>query len=207
VGVALEDGVERWRRRVNAAFDVGAPPVVGSGGVFVTDVIGHTRAFDASSGEPLWDFAQNATVFRSVPALVGTHLLVPTTDGELGAIDVATGELVWRKPADGAPLRSLAVDSEIVVGVRGGARSGIEALEHDPDGALVREPSPTTLALGRMVGAMAIAAVGVLAVVLLLGRLLVARGGRARVDPDADDAADADDDTIRDPWEDEDPER
>ena len=88
--------------------------------VFVTDLIGHTRAFDATSGEQRWDFAQNAPAFRSVPVLVGAHLLVPTLEGELGAIDAETGELVWRLPADGAPLRSLASAGEVLVATRGG---------------------------------------------------------------------------------------
>ena len=45
---------QRWSRRVNAAFDVVAPPpVVASETVFVTDLIGHTRALDAGTGEQI----------------------------------------------------------------------------------------------------------------------------------------------------------
>ena len=101
----------------------------------------------------------NATVFRSVPALVGSYLLVPTFEGELGAIDVETGELVWRLPADGvADPRRWRRPARSLVAVRGGADAGFEAYEHDPDAALVREASPTTLALGTMLGAMALVA-------------------------------------------------
>ncbi len=69
----------------------------------------------------------NAAVFRSVPTLVGSYLLVPTFEGELGAIDVETGELVWRLPGDGSSIRSLAPAGEVLVAVRGGAESGFEA--------------------------------------------------------------------------------
>lgn len=208
VAVDIADGTERWHHRVNAAFDVIAPPVASDGTVFVTDLIGHSRAFDAGSGDLRWDFAQNAPVFRSVPVLVGSYLLVPTLEGELGAIDAETGELVWRLPADGSSLRTLAVAGDVVIAVRGGARSGVEAWEHAPSGALVREASPTTLDLGRMAGAMVVAAAVVLAVVLLLGRMLAARKGAAFLEAGEDVAADdgqGSDEAVRDPWEDEDP--
>jgi hypothetical protein len=136
---------------------------------------------------------------------VGSHLLVPTLEGELGAIDVETGELVWRRSGDGSSFRSLATAGEVLVAVRGGAQSGFEAYVHDPDAALVREASPTTLALAPMLGAMAVAALGVLALVLLLGRFLARRMGPAFSDDPHPDAADPDAESIRDPWEDEDP--
>ena len=205
VAIDLADGAQRWSRRVNGTFDVFAPPVVSSDRLFVTDLIGHTRALDAETGEEIWDFAMNSAVFRSVPTLVGSHLLVPTLEGELGAIDVETGELVWRRSGDGSPFRSLATAGEVLVAVRGGAQSGFEAYVHDPDAALVREASPTTLALAPMLGAMAVAALGVLALVLLLGRFLAPRMGPALRDDPHPDAADPDAAPIRDPWEDEDP--
>ncbi|MDH5312868.1 MAG: PQQ-binding-like beta-propeller repeat protein [Actinomycetota bacterium] len=202
--VDLTDGSQEWSRRLNATFDVVAPPVVGEGTVLVTDLIGHTRAFDPETGEQRWDFAQNAPAFRSVPLLVGAKLLVPTLEGELAAIDTRTGELVWRGLTDGVPVRSLAVAGEVLVAVRGSTGSGLEGIEHDPDVALVRQSSPTTLDPGRMLAAIAIATVPVLAVVLLFGRWLAPRMGPAFTDDEGheDDAAD---DQATDPWEDEDP--
>jgi len=203
VALDLADGTQRWSRRVNATFDVIAPPVVGGETVFVTDLIGHTRALDAATGEQRWDFAQNAPVFRSVPALVGANLLVPTLEGELGAIDAETGELVWLQPADGAPLRSLAATGDVLVAARGGGRSGLEAFEHDPDAVLVREASPTTLAASRMVGAIAIAAIPLLVIVLLLGRMLASRMGPAF--PGDSAPVSEGEEHVVDPWEAEDP--
>jgi len=202
--VALDaaDGAEAWNVRVSAPFDVVAPPVVTADTVFVTDFNGHSLALETATGERRWDFAQNTPTLQTVPMLVGSHLLVPSLDGALGAIDIETGELVWRRADDGSPMRALAAAGEMLIAVRGGALSGVEALEHDPDAPLVRESSPTTLALGRMVGSMGLAAVGVLALVLLAGRVLSRRTGPALTD---NDGSEAEDEPIRDPWEDEDP--
>ena len=130
---------------------------------------------------------------------------MPTVEGELAASAVASGELVWRGVADGSPIRAMAVTGDSIVAVRGGEETGFVALEHDPGGTLVREPSPTTLAFGPMLGAMAVVAIPLLALVLLLGRVLASRMGPAF--PDAVDrateAGSGDDDVpIRDPWED-----
>jgi outer membrane protein assembly factor BamB len=205
VAIDPADGTQRWARRLNAAFDVVSPPLVASGRVFVTDLIGHTRALDATTGEEIWDFAMNATAFRSMPTLVGSFLLVPTLEGAIGAIDVEAGEIVWRLPDDGSSLRSLAPAGGVLIGVRGGARAGFEAYEHDPDAALVREASPTTLALAPMLAAMAGGALVVLAVVLLLGRFLASRMVPAFGGDPHDETAGPDPGSIRDPWEDEEP--
>jgi outer membrane protein assembly factor BamB len=202
VAIGSDDGTERWSRRVGAGFDAAAPPVVGDDLVITVDLLGHVRALDVETGEQRWDFAVNAPVFRSVPALVGSFLLVPTIDGELVAIDVETGELVWRNTPDGSPMRSLAPAGDTVIAVRGGARSGIEALEHDPGAALIREASPTTLALGRMLGAMAIAAIPLFAIVVVAGRWLSRRVGPAFPD---EAPLDDEEEPVHDPWEDEEP--
>ena len=211
--VALDAGTgeQIWSQRLDSAFDVAAPPVVAGGAVYVTDPRGQSRALDAASGEQRWDFAQNSIVLRTVPVLVAEHLIVPTIDGELAAIEVTTGELVWRGVADGSPIRAMAVAGDRLIAVSGGAQNGFVAFEHDPGGTLVREPSPTTLALVPMLGAMAVVAVPLLALVLLLGRALASRMGPAFPDDagSADGGPDDDDVPIRDPWEDdeEDPTR
>jgi len=64
----------------------------------------------------------------------------------------------------------------------------------------VREASPTTLALGRMLGAMAIAAIPLFALVVFLGRPLARRMGPAFPGEPIDD-----DEPAHDPWEDEEP--
>lgn len=198
VALELSSGEEQWSRRVSSAFDVFAPPVVAGGSVYVTDPRGQSRAIDAATGEQRWDFAMNSVVLRTVPALIGDYLLVPASDGELGAIEVESGDLVWRGRGEGSPLRFLAPAGDRLIGVLGGAGSGFVALEHDPRVALVREASPTTLALGRMLGAFVVAAVPLLALVLLLGRALRPRMGTAFPETPEDE----DEELVRDPWED-----
>ena len=205
VSIDLADGTERWNRRIGGTTDPGVPPVAGDGAVFVTDLAGHTQALDAATGEQLWDFASNILVLRGAPILVGSTLFVPGAEGQIDAIDVVSGELMWRRAPDDAPVRALAAAGEFLVVVRGAQRSGIEAYEHDPDVALLREASPTTLALGRMIGSMAIATVPLIAGVVLLGTWLARRMGPAFPDEPHDEAGGSDDEAMRDPWEDEEP--
>jgi putative intracellular protease/amidase len=180
---------------------------VTDGAVFVTDLSGHTHSFDAATGDERWDFASNFLVLRGAPILVRSALLVPGADGQIDAIDVSSGELVWRRAADDAPVRALAGAAELLVVVRGGERSGMEAYEHDPDVALLREASPTTLALGRMLGSMTIATVPLIAAAVLLGTWLSRRMGPAFPDDEAGEetAGGPGDEPIQDPWEEEEP--
>ena len=68
--------------------------------------------------------------------------------------------------------------------------------------ALIREASPTTLALGRMLGAMAIAAIPLFAIVVVAGRWLSRRVGPAFPD---EAPLDDEEEPVHDPWEDEEP--
>jgi hypothetical protein len=102
-----------------------------------------------------------------------------------------------------APVRALASAGEFLVAVRAAGLSGIEAYEHDPDMALLQEASPTTLALGRMLGAMALATVPLIAAAVLLGAWLSRRMGPAFLDEAGDEPDDPGDAPIRDPWEEE----
>jgi outer membrane protein assembly factor BamB len=202
--IDTDDGALRWSRRVNGAFDV-APPLVGEEAVIVTDLVGHTRALALADGAERWDFAQNVATFRSVPALIDGSVVVPSRDGDLGVIDALTGELVWRLEGDGHAIRAVTPAGDLLVVVRGGGGSGLQALEHDPDAALLAEASPTTADWGPMLATIALAAVPVLAVVLVGGRWLARRPQVPRVDGDRDDddhEPDADDEPVHDPWED-----
>ena len=199
VAFDLADGAERWSRRVNSTFDVIAPPGR-RGGVRLRDRPHRPqpRAFDATSGEQRWDFAQNAPAFRSVPVLVGAHLLVPTLEGSSARSTSRRASSSGGCLRTARPLRSLASAGEVLVATVAAFGSGVDALEHDPDAVLVREASPTTLAVGRMVGAIAIAAIPLLVLVLLLGRMLAARMGPAFP---GDAAPGAEDEPVVDPWE------
>jgi hypothetical protein len=121
-------------------------------------------------------------------------LLVTTTLGSLVAIDTETHDLVARSAGDGPQgyLGAMAVTSDLVVAVEGGHHPGLVAFEHDPDAALLAEPSPTVLVPGTMLANFAIAAVPMLVIFALAGRWLLGRLGPAFADDDVAEPDDAD---------------
>ena len=100
---------------------------------------------------------------------------------QITAAKLAGGDLVWSTDAADGALRTLAVTSDLVIGVRAGSRPGLVAFDHDPDGTLVRIASPTTIDPGRLAANAALAAVPVVVVLLLLGRALAGRVGPVRI--------------------------
>ena len=98
---------------------------------------------------------------------------------------------MWQSEQGGGLLRTLALTSQVVVGVRGGAESGLVGFAHDPDGTLVSLVSPTELDLSKLLLAFAAAAVPLTLLSILGGRWLVARMGPAFLDDE--EAALADD--------------
>lgn len=198
----LDTGGRRWRTRFPRFFDLTAttPPVVTDDAVYVTDAQGETYRLDPATGTRTWEFALNEGVLRTSPIAVGDHVLVGTIDGSLVALEASSGDLVWRDAGDGSPLRALAVAGDRVIAVRAGGGAGLVAFAHDDGVALVREVSPTTLNLGVLLGAFAVAALVVGGIVLVMGRVLAGRIGPAfpnGEDPlggDLDDDADDEDD-------------
>ena len=215
----LDTGGRRWRTRFPRFFDLTAttPPVVTDDAVYVTDAQGETYRLDPATGTRTWEFALNEGVLRTSPIAVGDHVLVGTIDGSLVALEASSGDLVWRDAGDGSPLRALAVAGDRVIAVRAGGGAGLVAFAHDDGVALVREVSPTTLNLGVLLGAFAVAALVVGGIVLVMGRVLAGRIGPAfpngedplggDLDDDADDEDEEEDEDDRgDPAQDDDDE-
>jgi outer membrane protein assembly factor BamB len=192
--LSLEDGTELWATAVASQFAPFTAMVPTPDVVYGVDFYGQVHAFDTSTGDVPWDFAVNAFVVRTVPVLSGSSLLVTTTRGSLIAIDTETHDLVARSSGGGPQgyLGAMAVTSDLVVTVKGGHHPGLVAFEHDPDGALLAEPSPTVLVAGTMVANFAITAVPMLVIFVLVGRWLLGRLGPAFADDDLADADDAD---------------
>jgi outer membrane protein assembly factor BamB len=186
-----EDGRSLWRSEViNPIAPSGQPfllqgvaapaPVSADDRVFAVDVTGRVYAFDARTGDPLWDHALNDPTRFSPPVLAEDQLLVTSDSGALSAIDVATGYLRWRVDAGADFLRGLADAGDELVAATGLDNGGLVAFSADPNGTLVEEPSPTTVDAGAML-------VGFLLGGLLLGAviLLLARPLQRRLAPDA----------------------
>lgn len=105
VAVDLRTGRTRWAHRV-------AGPLVG--GVLVSGAVvyastdrpeGQVHAFSVTSGNELWSVRLG---YMQAPlALVDGRLLASTRDGQLVALDPASGKIQWRRrllPARAAPL-------------------------------------------------------------------------------------------------------
>jgi outer membrane protein assembly factor BamB len=195
----LDDGSAVWSSRVTVPINLVSPPVVSGESVYAVDFQGQAYGFDAVTGERRWDFAINERVLRSAPVAIRAgsveQLVVPTTEGRLSAIDVATGELVWESDSLGHQLRTLAVTPDVLVAVVGGDAPGLVGLVHDPDGILVRQPSPTmfdplALLIGLGVGLIPVA------LLALLGRWLLGRSAPAFDDEFADGYEDDDEEEV-----------
>jgi outer membrane protein assembly factor BamB len=155
-----EDGRFLWRTEVVNPLaprqpfllrEVGAPaPISSDDQVFAVDVTGRVYAFDAETGDPLWDHALNTVSQSSPPLLTDDHVLVPTDAGTLYAVDRRSGHLVWRVDGRKAFLRGLADAGDLLVGVTGADDAGLVAFEADAAGRLLDETSPTALDIGRM---------------------------------------------------------
>lgn len=112
--VALDaaSGAVRWK------FDAGArirsTPAVAAGLVVVGTMAGHVVAVDAASGQARWSFAtdgashafadqgNDTTSVFAAPTVAGALVTIGARDGQLYALDLATGKLAWRSTHDGS---------------------------------------------------------------------------------------------------------
>jgi hypothetical protein len=142
----------------------------------VVDVRGQVYRLDAATGGWVWDHAYNRPTRRSTPVVAGDHVVVATADGHVAAFELDGGDLVWEAQEGAGPLRSIAVDRDMLVLVRGGVSAGALGLQHDPAAAITRVSSPTILDLPTLLLAWA-AALAIAALLFLGGRVLWARLG------------------------------
>lgn len=192
--LSLADGTERWSARVNAPVSPRSGTALSDEAVVVVDLNGEIYRLDPETGVREWDFALNERVIGGVPILGPDHVLVATDEGRLVAIDLPTGDLVW-KSGTGSLLRSLTPAGDRLLAVRGGTDAGLEAFETDPKGVLVREVSPTVVDPAKLFGGMLGAAVPLALVVIAAGRTLIRRLGPAFPDlPSGQETLDGEDD-------------
>ncbi len=191
--LGLSDGAERWTSRINApVLPTGGLAVAGDG-VFVLDIVGQLYRFSTADGARVWDFALNQPSFGAPPVVAGGHVLVGTNAGNLAAIDVGSGHLVWESGASDGLLRGFAPTADLIVAVKGGHGAGLVAYRHDDAGALIDVASPTVFDAGTNAVNFAAAAIPLFVLALVGGRLLSRRMGPAFI---------FDDDAASDPIED-----
>src|SRR5690606_3622316 len=96
-----------------------ATPLVYAGTMYVPNHGDYVQAFDAATGELLWEYRRqyreggNAGTNRNL-AIWGTTLIDAGSDNTMYAIDARTGELVWETPVHDAALRARATSGPIV---------------------------------------------------------------------------------------------
>jgi outer membrane protein assembly factor BamB len=87
-----------------------ASPIVAGGRVFVLDSRAEVRAFSANDGAQVWSTSlvpedgDGRGAFGGGLAADGSRLYAATAFGEVVALDIASGNVVWRKSFD-APIR------------------------------------------------------------------------------------------------------
>jgi len=183
-------GAERWRTRARAPFSARLVPASSGDEVVVGDRAGHLYQLDAGSGELEWLFRFPGDLVDASPIVAGGAAVVGDGLGQASAIDARSGLLVWKRVVGAGPIGAIASDGERLYLTVQGRTGRLLALEHDPDGRLLAEPSPTTLFVGRALLNFAFAALALGAALFLVFRWM--RGGGAGHHPSvrADERAD-----------------
>lgn len=175
----LDGGGEAWTADTRAAVSDRQVPAASSP-LVVADRL-HVYAFEPGDGEERWTFlladlrvlpgGRRNTLSPSSPAVLGGAAIVGDTSGVLSAIDVETGRRIWIRDLGPGPLGAVVAGGDLVLATTLGPGGSVIGLEHDPDGVLVDEPSPTTVFPLRAVLNFVIAALAVGVVALGLSRL------------------------------------
>lgn len=146
----LDSGAERWATRARASalgtvvfFTPEQTPAL-PGDPVVAD-LAHLARFDARTGEEEWVFRFPSLLATSSPAVVEGSAIVGDGEGTLSAVDLDEGVVVWRRDLGPRPVSAVAADGTRVYVSTLGPGGEVVALEHDPDGSLVRIESGTTL--------------------------------------------------------------
>lgn len=143
------DGTPRWTLPTGAG--IGAPALVTADAVYVGSYDFYVYAVDLA-GQPLWDyeFATDADVQCAPGLLPSGDLAMCSRDGNVYAIDGATGEERWRFGTAGITYGGVALgpDGTILVGVADGsvqaiAPTGQARWRFDTHEAVVARPAPS----------------------------------------------------------------
>jgi outer membrane protein assembly factor BamB len=176
--IDLEEGSESWTARSRDGF--GPRQIPAAGEALVVADRTHVYRLDPGTGEELWAFrvadlltveeGRLNTLLSSAPAISGRTVLIGGADGMLSAIDLDSGRRVWRRDLGTGSVGPPAVSGGRIYAVTLGEGGKVVALEHDPDGRLVDEVSPTVLFVGEALLGFAAAAAVIAAAILLVFR-------------------------------------
>jgi outer membrane protein assembly factor BamB len=172
-------GRERWATPARELFVPRQIPAASPRGLVIADRV-HLFLLDASTGAERWTYRLAdlqelpgggvTTLATSSPAIAGEAAVIGDARGVASAIDLSTGRLVWRADLGPGPIGAVAVGEDRIYLSSQGPDGRVVALEHDPEGRLLNEVSPTVLFPLRALAAFAVAAVVVGGLILGLFR-------------------------------------
>ncbi len=102
-----------WSAKIAGASKearLAASPVIADGKLYIMDTTARVTAFDANSGARLWSVQfgeggkNSASLFGGGVSIEGAFLYATNGLGDIGALNVADGSVVWKK-RPGGPLR------------------------------------------------------------------------------------------------------
>lgn len=135
--INLEDGRGIWSSRAEGRFDPRNVPAFALGDFFLADRIGNIYRIDGTTGKRKWIFRDTeGNMDQSFPVIAGETLFAGSGSGHLYALDVRTGQLLWKGSVKGIVLSGAADKDRFYFGVKLGADEGLHAFEHDPKGKL-----------------------------------------------------------------------
>lgn len=178
-GLDLASGRERWATPSRELFVPRQVPAASPRGLVIADRV-HVFLLDPSNGSERWTYrladlralpgGRVNSLTASSPAVAGTAAVIGDTEGLVSAIDLSTGHLVWRADVGPGPIGAVAVAEDRIYLSSQGPEGSVAALEHDPEGRLLDEVSPTVLFPLRALATFAGAALVVGGLILALFR-------------------------------------
>ena len=108
--ITVATGAEQW------AVETGAPtaPVVALGGWVIVASGDTVTALRAADGEAVW--TKPTGTISEAPAIDGSGLYLPLTDGRLLALDLKTGQKLWDRVIGPSPSAPLAAGDRVYLG-------------------------------------------------------------------------------------------
>ena len=125
--VDVVTGRDRWQTPLDGWFDDEIESAVGGDTVYVLDGMGSVTALDVATGAPRWRQDTGRIVLDGPAVLTATSVVFASYDHELLALDRASGRVRAAEPQRGVPVDVATVGDRVVVALRLGSPSRIEA--------------------------------------------------------------------------------
>jgi outer membrane protein assembly factor BamB len=116
-----------WSGEFPAPWDQSATPVVAGDTIYLLDRVGTVTAVDVVSGRPRWQTRTQTSVLYGRMVANARTVIFQTFDDHVVALDRTTGKVVMATSEDAFPIDVAATDDTVVVALRRGAPSRIEA--------------------------------------------------------------------------------